>query len=292
MLWYIKYNIKIKEKFMKILIKIIKITSLALLFAIVLNFTNAYLSNETGNNALNTTSAKEKTNNYNNNQYNFKKSNVIMLSNIWVALSTNIGIKYKQRQTQNLYKELPVIAKIISTKQYANKTNSTVHLLNIKEYYNVLNTDIKKMVLWSYNKKETLEAYIEQLKYRYDNANLQIKWLLKKKQNLLANLKKYSDSISKIKIKINKDFKNFDVNATQKNINNLLINKNDYNYSRTYLILTNQYISQYNSLNRANKILLKTLTTNKEAIIRNTHIVIPKTWINSLRKLDLIIDEK
>jgi len=106
-----------------------------------------------------------------------------------VALSTNIGIRYKQRQNQNLYKDVPIIAKTISDKKYANNTTLSNNILIIKEYYNVLRTDIKKMISSSYNKKETLEAYIEQLKYRYNNANAQMRILIKKKNELSINLK-------------------------------------------------------------------------------------------------------
>jgi len=45
------------------------------------------------------------------------------------------------------------------------------------------------MISSSYNKKETLEAYIEQLKYRYNNANAQMRILIKKKNELSINLK-------------------------------------------------------------------------------------------------------
>jgi hypothetical protein len=34
------------------------------------------------------------------------------------------------------------------------------------------------------------------------------------------------------------------------------------------------------------------LINNKEAIIKNTQIVIPDTWISALKKLNLVIDEK
>jgi len=277
---------------MKILIQILKITSLALLFALIFNFANAFLNDWEKTIPSSISEVENTSNSGNNNKYKFKKSNVSTLSNVWVALSTNIGIKYKQRQTQNLYKDLPKVAKIISDKKYADNTNSTIHLLKIKEYYNVLSTDIKKLVSSSYNKRETLDAYIDQLKYRYSNSNAQIQLLLKKKQAFSNDLKNTNDAISKLKKKIDLDFRKFDAKSTQKNIDDLLVLKAEYNYARTYIILINQYINQYQSLNKSADSLLNTLVNNKDAIIKNTHIVIPKTWVTTLKKLNLIVDEK
>lgn len=277
---------------MKILIQIIKITSLALLFALIFNFASAYLNDWMKTIPSSISEVENFSNEWNNNKYKFKKSNSIILAKSWVALSTNIGIRYKQRQNQNLYKDVPIIAKTISDKKYANNTTLSNNILIIKEYYNVLRTDIKKMISSSYNKKETLEAYIEQLKYRYNNANAQMRILIKKKNELSINLKESWEKINFIKKKIDSDFKKFDSKATEKNISDLLVLKAEYNYAKTHIIFINQYLKQYQNLNNSNKKLLDTLINNKEAIIKNTKIVIPNTWIKTLRKLDLIVDEK
>jgi len=276
----------------KILIQIIKITSLALLFALIFNFASAYLNDWMKTIPSSISEVENFSNEWNNNKYKFKKSNSIILAKSWVALSTNIGIRYKQRQNQNLYKDVPIIAKTISDKKYANNTTLSNNILIIKEYYNVLRTDIKKMISSSYNKKETLEAYIEQLKYRYNNANAQMRILIKKKNELSINLKESWEKINFIKKKIDSDFKKFDSKATEKNISDLLVLKAEYNYAKTHIIFINQYLKQYQNLNNSNKKLLDTLINNKEAIIKNTKIVIPNTGIKTLRKLDLIVDEK
>ncbi|MDQ7010029.1 MAG: hypothetical protein Q9M94_07100 [Candidatus Gracilibacteria bacterium] len=277
---------------MNILIKILKITSLALLFAIIFNFANAYINNEITTIPSSVSEIENKDNIGNNNKYNFAKSNSILLAKSGVALSTNVGIKYKQRQTQNLYKDVPAIAKTISEKKYADNTNISNHLLQINEYYNVLKTDVKKMISSSYNKRETLEAYIEQLKYRYTNSNNNIQILLKKKSQLSIDLTKSSEKINKLKTKIDFDFRKFNADETNKNIDELLIAKAEYNYAKTHIIFINQYIKQYYALNNSNKKLLDTLINNKNAIIKNTKIVIPDTGIEGLRKLNLIVDEK
>lgn len=277
---------------MKIFLNILKITSLALLFAIIFNFANAFLNNETFTIPSSISEVENMQEVWNNNKYKFKKSNSILLAKSWVALTTNIGIKYKQRQTQNLYKNVPAISKTISEKKYSDNTNLSHHLLKINEYYNVLRTDIKKMISSSYNKSETLDSYIEQLKYRYKDAITNIKTLITKKNQLSSDLKISSEKINKLKIKIDSDFRKFNANETTKNIDNLLVAKAEYEYAKTHIIFINQYLKQYQSLNNSNKKLLDTLINNKEAIIKNTQIVIPNTWIKDLKKLNLIVDEK
>jgi hypothetical protein len=49
---------------------------------------------------------------------------------------------------------------------------------------------------------------------------------------------------------------------------------------------------EYQKLNAYNKILLDGLINNKDAILKDTHVVIPDNWwIESLKSLDLIFEE-
>lgn len=277
---------------MKILIQTIKIVSLSLVFAIIFNFANAYINWWIKTKPSQLSEVENFSDSWNNNKYKFRKSNTQILSNIWVALTTNVWIKYKQRKTQNLYSDVPKVAKYISDKKFSDNSNLSKHLLKINEYSNVLKTDIKWMLNSSYNRSEVLESYIDQLKYRYKWTINDIQSLLKKKNQLSNDYKIANDKINKIKVKINKNFKEFKNVEIENNITKLLEAKNEANYAKTYIIFINQYLKQYQALNNSNKKLLDTLINNKEAIIKNTQIVIPNTWIKALKKLDLIVDEK
>ena len=286
-----KYKIKqITIKLMKIVINLLKIISLALVISLASHFSYGYLFD--GMKSSSMSEVQNYSDNWNNNKYKFKKSNTIILSNVWVALSTNIWIKYKERKTQNLYIWVPKIAKYISNKKFADKTNLDTHMLKISEYYNVLRTDIKWMLQSSYNRAEFLDSYIDQLKYRYKWTIIDIQSLIKKKAELTKKFKSSSEKIKKIKIKIDKDFRDLNYSQTNNNIKALLEARGDYNYTKTHIIFTNHYLKQYENLNNSNRKLLNVLINNKEALIRNSKVVIPKTGIEVLRKLDLIIDEK
>lgn len=277
---------------MRILIQIIKITSLASIFALAFHFSHAYLSDEIKTKPSWMSEVQTFSDSWNNNKYNFRKSNTQILSNVWVAISTNIWIKYKQRKTQNLYSTVPAVAKYVSSKNISDNANLSRHILKISEHNNVLKTDIKWMLKSSYSRSEVLESYIDQLKYRYKWTIIEMQSLLKKKEELTNDYKISSARIDKIKIKIDKDFREFNSSEIDKNIEIFLESKSDYNYAKTHIIFINQYLKQYQSLNNSNKKLLDTLINNKEAIVKNSQIVIPSTGIEVLKKLDLIIDEK
>ena len=271
---------------MKKIISTFKILSLAFIFAFAIHYSYWALFS----------------NNYNENLdngkidllswLNTKKYDNIILWNIWVALTTNVWIKYKERQINNLYKNVPIIWKKISERSYSEEISRKTHMDNIKEYYNILRTDLRSLLEKSYNKKDTLEAYIAQLKYRYNLTNSNLRILKAKENEYALDLKKYSKQISEIKSKIKYDFNNFNSSNTEKNISRLLKAKADYNYANAYKIYISQYIKQYKYLNLKSKKLYDTLNNNKEAIIKDVQIVIPKSWTTNLKKLKLLINEK
>jgi hypothetical protein len=54
----------------------------------------------------------------------------------------------------------------------------------------------------------------------------------------------------------------------------------------------NQFLNQYNFLNNYARDLAWVLVANKDAIIRDAYVVIPKTgWIEALKKFDLIYEQ-
>ncbi|MBT3726873.1 hypothetical protein HOG21_04145 [bacterium] len=63
------------------------------------------------------------------------------------------------------------------------------------------------------------------------------------------------------------------------NIEKYLELKKEYYYSKTYIIYINHFLERYNFLNNYNKRLLDTLINNKDALIKNTYIVLPDSGI-------------
>jgi hypothetical protein len=149
------------------------------------------------------------------------------------------------------------------------------NMIATQEYRNVLQTSVKNLILNSLNKQEFLEAYISQLEFRYETAYNNQSNLLKQKKIFNNSMLLANSEILKIKAKIGLDFNANDSEASLVNIDNYLLEKNKYYFARTYIIYINQFLREYQQLNDYNKNLLDVLINNKEAIIKETYLVIP-----------------
>lgn len=277
---------------MKILIQILKITILSLVFAIAIHFANAALNDqEFTTKPSEMTEVENFSNTWNNNKYKFKRTDEQILANVWVALATNIWTKFKQRSVNNLYTGVSEVWQVVAAREYSDATNAGKHMQNISEYYNIMKTDVSWMLQSSNHKRETLDAYIQQLTYRYKLATTSITELQTKKTQLQTQLTESVEKVNKIKARINVDFKAFDADNTNRNIDWYLRAKWEYNYARTHLIFINQYIKQYQYLNNYNKTVLDALINNKDVISKNSFVVIPDTGTDVLKKMNLIITE-
>jgi len=81
--------------------------------------------------------------------------------------------------------------------------------------------------------------------------------------------------IESLKLKIESDFKNNNPEESVDNIDEYLKLKEEYYYSRTYIVYINHFLAEYNYLNNYNKVLLDTLINNKDALIKDAFVVIP-----------------
>ena len=224
----------------------------------------------------------------------FKKHNSSNLWTIWIAITTNVWIRFKQMRELpvSIYKEVMSIEEIIWNDKHANNELIWKNMIIIKEYRNVLKTDVKKLIDTSYNKKDLLDAFIEQLEFRYTNWINNAKTLINQKNIFTSTMENSKKKLKNLKIKINNDFKNYNSEWSLENINIYLKLKKDYYYARTYIVYINQFLAEYNLLNNYNKKLLDILINNKEAIIKDAYIVIPDNWwLNSLKSFKLIYDE-
>lgn len=261
-------------------------TFLVLVFNIWVNLINA-------NSDINKTSKNNNSTTLNNNSTTFKSVNNNSLWKVWVAITTNIWIQFKKRWEipATIYKEVFSISEIISNQNTANKELIWKNMIAIEEYKNILKTNIKQLINNSFDKPRTLNAFIDQLEYRYTIWIINAKKLTEQKSIFNQNMIAINWKIEALKAKIEKDFKENNAEESLENINQYLELKKQYYYSRTYIIYINHFLSEYNYLNKYNKLLLDTLINNKDALIKNAYVVIPDSWSSLLKKFDLIYYE-
>jgi len=227
------------------------------------------------------------------NSNSFENVNNSNLGKTWVAITTNIWIKFKQRTEipATIYKDVFSVNKMVQNWELWSEELISANMIIVEEYKNVLKTDVKALLDQSKNRAEILDALIDQFEFRYEKSVKQIISLNEQKAIFEREMAESNAQIEILKVKINTDYKNRDAVASKENITNYLEQKNKYNYARTYIIYINQFLRDYMILNEYNKKLLDTLINNKDAIVKQSFVVIPNTWVELLRELDLLYDE-
>jgi hypothetical protein len=217
--------------------------------------------------------------------------------NFWgigVALSSNIGMRYTQRTNLpvNSYTDILEIWTAIGDEKIVHKQAISWNMLFIKEYYNLLKTKVPTLLDNSYNREETLNEFINQLSLRYKDWIIKTQTLNSQRTSLEGAMTRTDSNTEVLKTKIGSDFSKFDSASTIENINNYIVLKNDYIYARTYLIFINKFLSQYTFLNEYNKVLLDTLVNNKDILSKKSFIVLPDSWDQLLKDMNIIFDEQ
>jgi hypothetical protein len=228
------------------------------------------------------------------NKENYVSNDIQIIWNVWVAIATNIWTREKELSETpvNVYKDVFTISQIISDNNKAKDRIITLNMIILNEYLNVLKTDVKSLLSASNDRSATLNAFIDQLEYRYKTWVENLNTLTLQKTQLTTAYNSSIRKVDTIKAKIWSDYGHMDTTATLTNIDDYLKAIEESNYSRTYIVFVNKFINSYNTLNNYNKILLDTLINNKEILIKNTQVVLPDSWSQFLKDLNLIYDEK
>lgn len=243
-------------------------------------------------------SSKVTINNDNNsgstqNKQTFKKANYSWLGNTSIAITTNIWMSYTQIKDlpATIYQDIFSISELINNKNAQNELIWN-NMIIIQEYLNVLKTDVKQLINSNLDKLAILNAFIDQLEFRYTSWIKSQEILIEQKNIFTTNLTNSDINTEILKIKIAKDFKNNDPEASLENINNYLELKKEYYNARVYISFIDKFLVQYNFLNNYNKNLATVLIKNKEAILKDAHLVIPtEWWIQALADFNLIFNE-
>lgn len=213
---------------------------------------------------------------------------------VWVAISTNIWTSFTQinKIPATIYKEIFSVSDLINNE---NTKDELIwkNMIIIKDYLNVLKTDVKNLLNTNNNNKlAILNAFIDQLEFRYISWIENQKILTDQKNIFINTMTLTTSKIETLKIKIENDFKNSDSSESLKNIDEYLKLKQEYYFANTYAIYIDHFLVQYNFLNNYSKNLAWVLINNKEAIIKDAFVVITDTWwIEALKKFDLIYNE-
>ena len=233
----------------------------------------------------------------NTNSERFQSASSSDFGSIGVAISTRIGTKFQEKSTanfsgtQSFYREISSIWKSPSENRSLRSDMLAQNMLIIQEYLNLSRTNVKDLLQWTKNRQATLESFISQLEMRYKSSVLSISSLEKQKVLLLQHIENLEVQIEQVKASMESNFSAGDANATLWDVDNYFALRAEYTEAFTDIVFINQFLKQHAFLNEYNVWVLDTLINNKEAIVNQSFVVIPDTWDEYLRPLELIFDE-
>lgn len=275
---YTKYHMKkwVFQTFLKFIM-------LSWVFFVLINYFWYFLSAEQSNQSLK-----------NSNQEKYVSSNMQVIGNVWVAISTNIWTRFTQTNNNPtlMYNDVVEIGYILWNQKIAKESLIQANMLFLNEYFQILQTDIRWLLSSSTDRSFALNAFIAQLEYRYKSANSNAQKLTTQKQELLKAFEQSNKEIEKLKLKIWDDFSTFNNKETIRNIDNYLEVKQENTHANTYIVFIDKFLHYYEILNDYNKKVLDTLINNKEILIKNTQVVIPDTGWELLKQLQLLYTEE
>lgn len=234
------------------------------------------------------------TKNLPNNKNMYKNISASEISKTWVAISTNLWIKYSQKTniSQTFYQEIFSIEEFKNNPKNVEKAIIEKHMIAIKEYDSLMKTDFKVLLQGSHDKKKTLEWIYKQLTLRFSTTVESIKILENQKSILISEFDNLENQIKNTKTKINSDYKKIDADEVNDGITNLLRLRTEQNYVKTYIVFINNFLKNYYELNNFNWNLINSLKINKNAIENGTYVVLPKNWDNFLKEYGLLYTEE
>jgi len=216
-----------------------------------------------------------------------------IVAHIWTAVSLNLWIKHKLTNSTEIkhLSDIYEIEYILSNNKVARNSLIRDNMLALNAYRNNIKLDIKKELALSSNKAETLEFIINKFEYNLENAERNLQTLRRQNKILFSARKKAINDSLRIKKELENEFKTWNPTASLEYMEAYIEAKNREDYANTYIILINEIISKYESLNTINKELTKVIKQNKDPIIKWTTLVIPDTWKKYLLELDLLFSE-
>lgn len=235
------------------------------------------------------------------NSSNFRSIYSSEISKTWVAISTNIWIKFSENNlstnssvnisNEEIYKDLFSFEDLKTKRKNVEEILITNNMLWLKEYYSILKTDFKTMIQNTNDRAKTLEWIYNQLRLRYNSTAERIKILEKQKEILVKEYNSIDSKITESKKKISENYKKIDTVWVNSEIENFLELKNDQNLVRTYIVFINNFLNNYNALNRYSWNLLNSLAINKDAIEKWSYVVLPNSGNEILKEYGLLLTE-
>ena len=215
---------------------------------------------------------------------------------IWVALSTRIGMTYSElwdgsMQHRRFYSGISSMPTNSSERKRIRQRLLEENILFMREYFNLSQTDIIDALRTSSDRARTLDNFVNQIELRRDGSTQSIENLQSQRRLYIDELESVSQAINAERSTLEREFNRWSPSDTLQSSDRFISLRSLETELLSDIVFMNQFIRQYEFLNNYNAWIVNTLKVNRQQIIDRTFTVIPNSWSEFLRPLELIIDE-
>lgn len=227
------------------------------------------------------------------NDGNFTQANVMYMGSIATAASLSLSEqKVVKKNTSNINQDDAItVAEALANPRDAQTRLIGSNMLAMQSYVNVLKVDIPTMLEESSDRATALDEHIEILKSYYTKTMERMAMLREQSSELQKAINESATITEDAKATMESKYKAFEYDGIDMVIDNYVWAKNDESRARVYFAYVERFQRWYTILQTHNKKILDTLINNREAIIKNTVVVIPDSGTELLKKLNLITTE-
>jgi hypothetical protein len=231
--------------------------------------------------------------NASSNDARFAQANITYLWNIATAVSLNIGQKDTGIAKNSIYinNDIISISEVLSSPNLGQKKLIGGNMVAINAYINILKTDIVGLLDGATDRTATLDEHISLLKSYGNKTNERLIILDEQIADLKAIIAKNATDVTTAKSVMQTTYEGFDYTGVDGAIDTYTKAKQEDIRARVYLVYLEKFQSTYLLLQAQNVKLLDTLTTNREALIKRSMVVVPSSGTALLKELNLIQTE-
>jgi hypothetical protein len=164
-------------------------------------------------------------------------------------------------------------------------------MIAINTYLNVLKTDIVGLLDRATDRAAVLDEHISLLKSYGNKTNERLIILEEQIADLRALISKNTNDVNAAKNVMQTTYEGFDYSGVDGAIDTYTKAKQEDIRARVYLVYLEKFQKTYLLLQAQNVKILDTLTTNREALIKRSMVVIPSSGTALLKELNLIQTE-
>ncbi len=227
------------------------------------------------------------------NDLSFQQADINYMGSIATAMSLSVGQKWTQvKNTRiDLSSNTISIAEVLWNPNSGQQKLIGSNMLAVSSYMNILATDIPGLLNNSTDRNTTINEHISLLKSYYNRTLERLTVINEQIADLSSIINQSTSTTNSAKSVMQNSYNDYDYTGVDDAIDSYLIARNKDIRARIYLIYLEKYKKSYAVLQAKNLQLIDVLSSNREALVKRTTVVIPNSGTDLIKTLKLIQSE-